>query len=227
MNLLPERLDAALDADMRWLWEQAPEWPADVRLYGGTACALYFGHRSSMDFDFVHVDWGVTEEFVRARMGVFGQGRLEGGPGRIDLACSGPNRIVRVNYMETDPSLVLAPKHPPVTAANGMLIAHPNDLMAAKLRALANRDLACDYQDAAAAVRAAPEAVLAGIAILEEAQDDVYRLLRLMSAPGPDAEAECPQADLDAVDRFAVEFLLAHARRAQPAAQPALEAGVT
>ena len=37
---------------MRSLWEEMREMPADLRLYGGTALALYLNHRRSTDFDF-------------------------------------------------------------------------------------------------------------------------------------------------------------------------------
>ena len=169
-----------LDGDMRSLFEQITDWPADVRLYGGTAMALYFGHRSSRDLDFVHVDWGVTEEFVRSRMGVFGIGAIEGGPGmqgHLDLACPGPTRIVRINYMETDPSLILPPVHDPVIGPGGMAIAHIEDLLAGKLRALAHRDAGSDYQDVAEAIRQAPEAVFGAIGILDCAKDDIFDIL--------------------------------------------------
>lgn len=211
MTAQPDCVKPALDADMRWLFENAGDWPEDVRLYGGTAVALYFGHRASRDLDFVHVSWGVTEQFVRAEMGVFGVGAIEGGPGmqgHLDLACPGPTRVVRINYMETDPSLILPPVHDPVTGPGGVAVAHIEDLLACKLRALAHRDAGSDYQDVAEAIRQAPEAVFGAIRILDGAKDDIYHLLRVMAAPGPSALSVCPEADLKLVSDFAVGYLL-------------------
>lgn len=45
------RLDALPDAQKR-LWAELAEVPDEFTLYGGTALALYLGHRTSVDFDF-------------------------------------------------------------------------------------------------------------------------------------------------------------------------------
>ncbi|MEG2185298.1 MAG: nucleotidyl transferase AbiEii/AbiGii toxin family protein, partial [Cloacibacillus sp.] len=41
-----------LPAAQRELWPLLSEVPQDFVLYGGTAVALWFGHRTSVDFDF-------------------------------------------------------------------------------------------------------------------------------------------------------------------------------
>ena len=40
-----------MDEAMLGLWQQMEELPVDLRLHGGTAIALYLGHRPSTDFD--------------------------------------------------------------------------------------------------------------------------------------------------------------------------------
>lgn len=45
------RLDI-LPSGQRWLWEELAAIPDHFTLYGGTAIALYLGHRESIDFDF-------------------------------------------------------------------------------------------------------------------------------------------------------------------------------
>lgn len=51
MQHLPFRLDI-LPLPQRRLWLELAETPPEFVLYGGTAIALYFGHRPSVDFDF-------------------------------------------------------------------------------------------------------------------------------------------------------------------------------
>jgi len=41
-----------LPMPQRCLWQELAETPPEFVLYGGTAIALYFGHRPSVDFDF-------------------------------------------------------------------------------------------------------------------------------------------------------------------------------
>lgn len=42
---------AFMDGPMLKLWRKMGPMPADLRLYGGTAPALYLNHRPSTDFD--------------------------------------------------------------------------------------------------------------------------------------------------------------------------------
>ena len=44
LEILPE--------SQRNIWSQLGQIPKQFVLYGGTAIALYFGHRESIDFDF-------------------------------------------------------------------------------------------------------------------------------------------------------------------------------
>ena len=45
------RIDMLL-APQRRLWDELIDVPEQFVLYGGTAVALYLGHRDSVDFDF-------------------------------------------------------------------------------------------------------------------------------------------------------------------------------
>ena len=44
LNILP--------AEQRILWNELQSTPEHFALYGGTALALFLGHRQSIDFDF-------------------------------------------------------------------------------------------------------------------------------------------------------------------------------
>jgi hypothetical protein len=46
------RLDV-LPAAQKRLWRELSSVPDEFVLYGGTALALHFGHRTSSDFDFL------------------------------------------------------------------------------------------------------------------------------------------------------------------------------
>ena len=53
-----------MDADMRLVWDGLGPMPGDLRLYGGTALALYRNHRASTDFDFVTPIPGIVDLLV-------------------------------------------------------------------------------------------------------------------------------------------------------------------
>ena len=44
-----------LPATQKRLWEELTDVPKQFILFGGTAIALYLGHRDSIDFDFFWV----------------------------------------------------------------------------------------------------------------------------------------------------------------------------
>ena len=61
---IPACLDF-MDADMRLVWERmSAEHLGSLRLYGGTAMALYRNHRKSKDFDFATPCQEVDLDFV-------------------------------------------------------------------------------------------------------------------------------------------------------------------
>ena len=198
------------------LWAKAGPLPSDVRLYGGTALALYLGHRQSFDFDFVHVSGGITPEFVLREMEPFNRGDVRGGPGMVDVLWEGPHRNLKINYGECGPAFVPYPAREPLSAPNGVLVAHIEDVIAGKLRALANRDAARDYEDIARCVEMVPDAVNAAIDILDGQHDNIYRLAKAMSAPGPNATSQCSAGDLDKVAAFAVHMVDARQKTPRP-----------
>ena len=203
--MFPTRHAEVMDEDMLSLWNRAGPLPAGVRLYGGTALALYLGHRKSFDFDFVHVEDGISLEFVRQHMAPFNEGYCTGGPGMVDVVVDGPNRPVKINFMECAPGFVPYPAHAPVAAPNGVAIAHVQDIVAAKVRALANRGAARDFEDVAQCLRQVPQDLDAALAYLQTQGDDLHRIARAMASPGDAARADCTPEDLRAV--------AAHARR--------------
>ena len=149
--------DEFMDADMRQVWQAMTQLPNDLRLYGGTALALYLNHRASVDFDFATP--GMVDLDIVAAPSVkrwMGQAQVSGGPGMIDAYIKGPGRTITVTFLECG-HFIPMPRHAPVPAANGVMVADPRDIIAAKYRALIERGAVYDYQDAAAFVAAWPD----------------------------------------------------------------------
>ena len=203
----PNHAEKIMDADMLALWRSARSLPKEIRLYGGTGLALYLGHRASQDFDFVHADWGVDVAFVRNHMAPFNQGEIQGGPGMVDITHEGSKRRIMINVMEAGGSFVPHPVREPVKADNGVYVAHIDDLMAAKLRALMNRESSKDYLDTAACLRLQPDAVWNAMQILKDQGDNVFRILKSLSAPPEDVREACSAQELQDLSSFATAYL--------------------
>ena len=120
-----------MDETMRAFWDSLEPLPGDLRLYGGTALALYLDHRASTDFDFATPQTVVDRDFV-GRISPLRKAELRGGPGMVDARLRDTWRELTVTFMECGrliPHPVRAPQHAP----NGVAVAHPTDLVAAKL----------------------------------------------------------------------------------------------
>ena len=149
--------DEFMDADMRQVWKAMTPLPNDLRLYGGTALALYLNHRASVDFDFATpgmVDLDIVEEPGVKRW--IGRAQVSGGPGMVDAYIKGATRTITVTFLECG-YFIPMPRHNPVLAANGVMVADPRDIIAAKYRAIIERGAIYDYQDAAAFVSTWPD----------------------------------------------------------------------
>ena len=209
--LRPDRHQDVMDREMLDVWQRAMPLPSEVRLYGGTALSLYLGHRESNDFDFIHVTGGLTPEFVQAHLAPFNEGRISGGPGLVDVTIETSGRPIRVNLAECGVSFVPYPVHKAVRAPNGVPVAHIEDLIAAKLRALLYRDAPRDFQDLAECIRQVPDSVHGAVEILQQQNDDTYRLVKAMAAPGTRVCESCPGDDIKLVCDFATAIVHRHA----------------
>lgn len=144
---------------MRALWESLGPLPRGLRLYGGTAIALYLNHRYSTDFDFATPRAGSVDVISVLRLPYFGFSDARGGGGMVDAELPAPGRpegSITLTFMEMG-RLIPAPRRRPIRSTNGVAVAHPLDLIASKLTALTSRDTLRDYRDIAAAFRAWPD----------------------------------------------------------------------
>jgi len=97
VNWKPEKT-GCMDAAMRRLWNQFDEMPEDLRLYEGTALALYLDHRTSTDFDFATPTGTVERELVQ-RIPALRGGEITEGHARALLSVS--DLAARVRLLTT------------------------------------------------------------------------------------------------------------------------------
>lgn len=196
----PDR-QSFMDEPMRALWERMTPLPGDLRLYGGTGLALYLDHRSSTVFDFATPAPVVDIEFVAALPWMRGA-ELRGGSGMVDALVPSGDRDVVVTFLECG-RLIPMPLRDPVTSASGIAVAHPVDLVAAKLAACRSRGAGRDYVDIAAALEAWPRWCRDAVAALPR---DAAEVAHDLAAPPVDALQELPQHALQRVHAFAREL---------------------
>ena len=198
MNAEPVH-DGFMDDDMKRLWRELGPLPGGLRLYGGTALALYRNHRRSTDFDFATPEAVVDLAFVGALPWLKGMA-LNGGPGMVDAVVEGASRKVTVTFMECG-HLLPMPTHSPIAAPNGVPVAHPVDLVAAKIEACSSRAAQRDYVDVAEAIAAWPDWCR------EACQSLAGRRLsavgRVLATPPREVAAELASAALQRLQAFA------------------------
>jgi len=140
MSGLPDRVRRVLPGDTAWAWETlAPHLPPQLDLGGGTAVAAHLGHRESRDLDFFShaaVDLraleGLLEELGNFAVTHRAEGTLKGVFGRTRLEFFDASTLTRLAA--------------PVEVA-GLRVASLQDLMAMKLKVMAERGEMRDYFD--------------------------------------------------------------------------------
>ena len=144
-----------MDPDMLGLWRSMLPLPGALRLYGGTALALYLNHRASTDFDFATPEPEVGLQFV-ADIPWLAGAELVGGDGMVDAVWRGGARPVTVTFMECG-RMVPMPTREPVLTDSGVAVAHPVDVIASKIEACMNRGHLRDCEDMEAIVEVWPK----------------------------------------------------------------------
>lgn len=195
-----------MDGDMRRIWDGLGPMPGDLRLYDGTALALYRNHRTSTDFDFVTPIPGVVHlDFVHS-IPYFEVRNAIGGTGMVDAEIAGEHRAVAVTFLETG-RLFARPTTDPVTAPNGVAVAHPIDLVASKMWALIGRDEVRDYVDLAESIRAWPcESRTAAGIVPEQEPSRSINVARLISGIPRHVSIELDDNDHKTLRQFAEQL---------------------
>lgn len=149
-------LDVLPEAQKK-VWPLLEEIPKDFVLHGGTAVALYYGHRWSIDFDFFttdrHIDLYKTAKDLSFIKEYSEDSRKYDKTHfdftlRIDKDLPSENtvKISFISTPETSPGLF---KKPGIAEDIGIQIASPLDLLCGKIRAMHTRKEAKDYIDTA------------------------------------------------------------------------------
>ncbi|MBK5960110.1 hypothetical protein CCR97_18140 [Rhodoplanes elegans] len=146
------RLEVLPPAQRR-LWPSlAPAPGLGFVLYGGTAVALYLGHRTSVDFDFFRAEPLDKDEIHRAFPRVADGAILQDRVDTLVASVPTPDGAVKLSFFG---GLDIGRVAEPLQTADGVLLAaSPLDLLATKLKAILDRAQARDYQDIAALLRA-------------------------------------------------------------------------
>ena len=146
LNDKPNRVDV-LTRTARAAWEALYRVPDELALYGGTAVALYLGHRESKDLDFATDTKEVNEDTAKRIRGIQLVSQ-EGGGGMVDAVFQTKAGRIKVTFMETG-HLIPRARRKPVDAGQGRKVAHPVDLIASKAFACMSRGEPWDYVDLA------------------------------------------------------------------------------
>ena len=121
---------------LRTLMRQS--WVNDFNLVGGTALALYWGHRVSIDIDFF------TDKKIN--LGDL-EGKLSQVPGAMLVSKNPIGLIYSVNEIKCDFVNFPYPFFYPPQTDEGFPVAHIDDVVSLKLGALANRGAKKDFYD--------------------------------------------------------------------------------
>lgn len=142
-----------LPAAQREVWPSlTPARGLGFVLYGGTAVALHFGHRDSLDFDFFRSE-PLDKDQLRATFSFLaGAVILQDTPDTLVVLAEMPSGPVKVSFFG---GMKLGRVNDPLETSDGkMLVASPEDLMATKLKAILDRAEAKDYRDIATMISA-------------------------------------------------------------------------
>lgn len=152
LNRFPQ-LDI-LPAAQRSLWPQLAEVSRhSFVLYGGTAVALYLGHRESIDFDFfTHLPFQ-ADELIERHPFLVGAEILQSQKNTLTVITAGPEIAgVKISFFGGLKFGRLAP--PRETPDAIMKVASLQDLLAHKLKTILQRVEAKDYVDVDALLQA-------------------------------------------------------------------------
>jgi len=144
LGILPE--------GQRILWPYLQEIPKNFVLYGGTAIALRYGHRQSIDFDFFTSKQGIDMQKIGEKLPFAGKFRYEvdrGSENHADFHFSVDGHDVKLTLLNLEIVIPGSIKPPDICEDNKIKIATPIDLMAGKMLAVQSRKEAKDFIDIA------------------------------------------------------------------------------
>jgi hypothetical protein len=135
---------SVLPETQRKLWPELAQVPKHFVLYGGTAVALHYGHRSSVDFDFFTSEPVNPDELMRSVPFLRGGKPVQVAANTLDVEVT-RGGVVKIQFLG-GLSYGRA-RDPEETDDKVMRVASPLDLLATKLRTIWMRSQAKDFLD--------------------------------------------------------------------------------
>jgi hypothetical protein len=135
---------SALPEPQRRLWPDLAQVPRHFVLYGGTAVALHYGHRTSVDFDFFTSEPVNPDELMRSLPFLRGGKAVQVSANTLDVEVTRGTPI-KVQFLGGLPYRRV--QDPQETADGVARVASPLDLLATKLRTIWTRSQAKDFLD--------------------------------------------------------------------------------
>jgi hypothetical protein len=151
-KLFEPKTDILTEAQKQ-IWPQlAPTKTLSFVLYGGTAAALYFGHRKSVDFDFFRSQ-SLNKNELEDSFGFLSKAQtIQEDENTLVVFAQMPAGPVKVSFFgKIDIGRVNEPFQ---TKDSTLLVASREDLLTTKLKAILDRAEAKDYLDIAALLSA-------------------------------------------------------------------------
>ena len=184
MNGLQPTHTDKLGPKIQKIWPALGNLPPEYTLIGGTAIALYCGHRQSVDIDLSCSGPAEHPRRTRERIAAeIGKHKVFQRRSGIVVKFFETPGSPKIEIHGTDPWTQKAPRR---RAENGLLIAAPSDLAARKLYAMSARDVERDGWDLQALFDAGTDMAAAARSFLEQASTVQVETLheRLHSNPG-------------------------------------------
>jgi hypothetical protein len=135
----------SLPAAQRALWPELAQVPRHFVLYGGTAVALHYGHRVSVDFDFFTSQPFQPDELMRSLAFLRGAKPVQVSANTLEVEVTHGEAAVRVQFLGGLPYRRV--RDPQLTDDRVLQVATPLDLLATKLRTIWVRSQAKDFLD--------------------------------------------------------------------------------
>jgi hypothetical protein len=135
---------SALPAAQRGLWPELAQVPGHFVLYGGTAVALHYGHRASVDFDFFTSEPVNPDELMRSLPFLRGSKPVQVAANTLDVEVM-RGAVIKVQFLGGLPYRRV--RDPLATDDQVARVASPLDLLATKLRTIWQRSQAKDFLD--------------------------------------------------------------------------------
>jgi hypothetical protein len=144
VNIIKPRLDI-LPAAQQALWPILDQIEPGFVLYGGTAIALYYGHRESVDFDFFG-DPGFDPDAFKQKYDFLKKGKtIQIGPNTLSVIAETPKGEVKLSFFG---GLQFGRAATPSVCNDTLVrLASPLDLTVQKLKVIQVRSEAKDYLD--------------------------------------------------------------------------------